>query len=173
MKKDFIFPVLVLSFICFVMTAALALVNNITAPIIEQAALDRIEEAKFAIIPNAEGFISIENDLFPASVYRAFGTSNNVGYIFFVSVHGYGGRFTLTCGIDPEGRIINSFALAPHLETPGIGTIVFDEAVVYIGKDSGLHGIDTISGATITFEAYRNGIIDAFTAFNIIKEGSN
>ena len=42
----------------------------------------------------------------------------------------------------------------------------------YIGKDSSLNGVVGISGATMTSNAYKAAIADAFTAFDMINGGA-
>ena len=59
-KNDFVMPILVLSLICLVITALLALTNSATEPVITQAALERAEAARTEIIPEADGFELME-----------------------------------------------------------------------------------------------------------------
>jgi len=162
------------------MSAALALVNNITQPVIEEAAVERAVIAMKEIIPDAEGFVLFEPDAtesggIPAGVAEIYGTTNNTGYIFMVTSYGYGGEIKLICGIDPDGKIIKTKILA-HNETRGLGTKVFD----IFGKEldeseektiSFVKNTDAVAGATITSNAYKNGILDAFAAFEIITKG--
>ncbi|MCL2718650.1 MAG: FMN-binding protein [Lachnospiraceae bacterium] len=168
MKKDFVMPVIVLAIISLIMSGALAFVNKVTYPIIAEAAIERAEYAMREIIPQADSFVPLETDGFPYSVKEAYATTNESGFIFIVTTHGYGGDMTIICGIDPSGIIIKSLTLA-HTETKGISDPVFNMQPEYIGKDVNLSGIDAISGATITSNAYKNAILDAFSAFEIIK----
>jgi len=168
MKNGFVLPVLILALICMLMSGALAVVNNITYPVIAAAAAVRAEEAKREIIPDAEGFLLLNMAGLPANVKEAYSTSNHTGFIFVVSTQGYGGEMQLMCGIDPDGKIIKTITLA-HSETKGISDPVFAMQSDYAGKDKNLDEIDSISGATITSVAYKNGILDAFLAFEIVK----
>jgi electron transport complex protein RnfG len=170
MKKDFIMPVLVLTLICLLISGALALVNNITRPVIEEAAAERAYIAKREIIPEANDFILlIEMEGMPKTVTEVYETDNDTGYIFLVDAYGYGGEIKLICGIDPDGRLIKSKILA-HTETQGLGTIVFDRAVIYEGEDINfVYSLDAIAGSTITSNAYKNALTDAFAAFELIK----
>jgi len=167
-KKDFVLPVIVLALICLIMSGALAFVNNVTHPVITQAAAERAEQAMRDIIPGADGFVALSREGLSASIKEAYGTTNNTGYIFIVTTPAYGGEMTIICGIDPNGLIIKSLTLA-HTETKGISDPVFNMQPDYIGKDKNLDGIDAISGATITSVAYKNAVLDAFTAFEIVK----
>lgn len=169
MKNDFIMPVLVLALICMFMSGALAVVNNITDPVIAEAAAARAERALREIIPQAEDFVLLDVDGLPGTVTEVYGTSNHKGFIFVIMSPGYGGDITIMCGIDPDGQIIKSLTLA-HMETKGISDPVFAMQSEYEGKNKNLDGIDAISGATITSNAYKNGILDAFLAFEIVME---
>ena len=169
MKKDFVFPVIVLALICLVMSGALAAVNYITYPVISEAAAERAEQAMRDIIPHADGFISLDKEGLPSSIREAYGTTNDTGYVFIVTAPGYGGEITIICGIDPDGFIIKSLTLA-HTETKGISDPVFNMQPDYIGKDVNLDDIDAISGATITSVAYKNAVLDAFSAFAALTQ---
>ena len=170
MKRDFIMPILVLTLICLLMSGALAVGNRITRPVIEQAAAERAEAARKEIIPAAARFDPIHAEGLPRSVTEAYGTPEGLGYIFMVTASGgYGGDIRLIIGIDPEGRILRSQVLS-HTETPGFGTVVFEKAADYEGWDrAGAETVDGVAGATISTNAYRNALWDAFTAFEIIK----
>ena len=171
MKKDFVIPILVLTLICLIMSGLLAAVNNITYPVIEEAAAERAEAAMREIIPEADGFFLHEGGGLPETVAAAYFTANNAGYIFIVNTYGYGGEIRLICGIDPDGKIIKSKILS-HAETQGLGTIVFDRAVGYEGQDIDFaYGLDAIAGSTITSNAYKSAILDAFAAFEIMEGG--
>jgi electron transport complex protein RnfG len=172
MKKDFIMPILVLALICLCMTGLLALVNNLTFPIIEEAAAERAELAMKEIIPEADEFELLSVDGLPLSVLEVYSTSNDVGYIFVVSNRGYGGHMTVMCGLSPDGTIIRSLTLS-HSETKGISDAVFhmfDNN--HMHKDMNWQAFDSIeavSGATISSEAYMRSIRDAFEAFKNMR----
>ena len=173
MKKDFIQPILVLVLICLFISGLLAFGNSVTEPIIVSAAAERAELARKEIIPAADEFILLGAEGLPVSVTEAYGTANGTGYVFMItSPGGYGGDIKLICGIDPDGKIIGS-AVLDHKETQGLGTVVFDNAGVYAGTDKTLAAsVDAISGATYTSRAFKNGILDAFEAYDIVKEGA-
>jgi len=176
-KKDFLKPVLILSIICFIVAAALAIVNYYTKDVIKDAAYQRAREAMKVIIPEADGFESFDIELLrsetgmPRTVSSVYRTTNNTGFIFMVMAQGYGVQgIKLICGINPDGKIIKSEVLQ-HDETQGLGTPVFEQAHAgqYWGKSKyDIEDINVISGATITSNAYKTGIKDAFAAFEII-----
>ena len=170
-KKDFVLPILVLTVICLVISAALAVTNSFTAPVITKAAAARAEEARNAIIPSAEGFEQVDTDGLPATDTEAYKSTNNVGYVFMLTTTGYGGDIKLICGIDPDGKMIGIKTLEQS-ETKGLGTKAIDKLESLIpGKDSALDGVDAVSGATITSKGYLSAVNDALKAFELVKEG--
>jgi electron transport complex protein RnfG len=173
MKNDFIFPVIALAVICSIVSGTLAAANAKTLPIIEQAADERAIAVRKEIMPDADGFIQIDVKGLPSRVAEVFEATNGIGYIFTVKTAGYGGDVTIACGIAPDGLIIKTAVLS-HTETKGISDPVFEMESEYAGKDRNLEGIDAISGATISSNAYKNAVLDAFAAFEIItnKEGT-
>jgi len=172
LKKDFVMPILVLTLICLIMSSALAFGNSITQPVIEKAAAERAETARREIIPHADEFVLLKVEGLPKTITDVYETTNNTGFIFMITTTGYGGEIKLICGIAPDGKIIKCMTLA-QTETKGLGTIVFDKESEYQEKDKNLDGIDAIAGATITSNAYKNGIRDAFDAFEIVKEAQS
>jgi len=173
LKNDFIMPILALALICLFMSGALAAVNDVTRPIINKAADERADKARREIMPDAAEFVLVDTAAvgeLPARITGIYKTTNNIGYIFMISSNGYGGEVSIVCGIDNDGNIIETTVLS-HTETKGISDAVFDRVAIFAGKDKSLvEGIDAVSGATISSNAVKNGIIDAFAAFEKIKE---
>ena len=170
-KKDFVMPIVVLTVICLVITAALAITNSFTEPVIAAAAAQRAEAARIEIIPEAEGFEAVEAAGLPGTVSEVYRTTNDCGYIFMLTTIGYGGEMELICGIDNEGRIISVKTLK-HGETKGMGSKTTEEPFrsQFVGKDASLEGVDAITGATISSKAYLGAVQDAFEAFEMIAE---
>ena len=175
MKNDFVMPITVLLFICLFVSGALAVVNSVTNPIIEEAARIRAAEARKEIMPQANEFEQLELESLrsqsnlPRTINEIHRAANNTGYIVMVTVIGYGGPIRILCGIDMDGRVIRT-AILDHNETQGLGTPIFEEphAGQYWGRDrSGIEEITVISGATITSVALKNAVRDALIAFEI------
>ncbi|MCL2856403.1 MAG: FMN-binding protein [Oscillospiraceae bacterium] len=168
MKKEFVLPILALSLICLVMAGALAMVNSITYPIIAEGAAQRAEAARREVIPHAEGFIPVDIESLSTSVLAAYATTNDAGYVFIVSVRGYGGEMRIIVGVDEDGAIIRSVVLA-HSETVGLGTGIFDVASDRENQGGSLLDVDAISGSTITLHAYQEALGGALEAFETIR----
>jgi len=172
MSKTYILPLLVLTGICLIVSGALALVDNVTNPLIVSAAAERAQASMIEKIPDATGFDPIEDSGFdgiPATVREIYKTSNDVGYIFIGVVNGFSGDITVMCAVDADGRIIGTSTLS-HTETKGIGTILEQESFLdpFAGLDNRLEGIDTVTGATISTRAFIRAIDDILTAFDIV-----
>lgn len=171
MKKDFVMPILVLSLICLVISGAMAFTYGVTEPVIERAAVQREEEIRNSIIPQATGFEMVDIDGLPATIKEVYRSINDVGYIFIIATSGYGGDMKLICGIDPDGKVIHCSTIEQS-ETKGLGARITEERFEYQfdGADNRLDGVSAITGATISSRAYINAIKDALTAFETVRE---
>lgn len=169
--KDFVKPILVLTLICLVISAALAFTNHKTAPIIEEAERLKAEEARKEVLPEADAFTLMKLEELPAAVTEVYKADNGAGYVFMLSTKGYGGEMKLICGIDSDGNITDCNTLSQS-ETKGLGTKITLPGFTaqFQGKDSSLEGVETISGATISSKAYIGAIEGAFEAYEMAKE---
>jgi len=177
-KKTYVMPLLVLTSICLVVSAALACMNMATSPVISAAAEERAEASMLIKMPDATGFEPIElsyieGDL-PSAIKEIYRTTNGIGYIFIAAVSGFSGDITIICAVDPNGQIIACSSLS-HTETKGIGTIIEQEKFLdpFIGRDINLEGIDTVTGATITTRAFIGAIEDILKAFDLVSSQVN
>lgn len=173
MKKDFVLPIVVLGCICLIVSAALALTNMVTAPIIESSRKAAADAARIEVLPKADSFELLELSGIPESVTEVYKAKNDAGFVFMISAKGYGGMMSIICGIDMQGHMTDSKLLS-HSETKGLGTKIegVEFRTQFEGKDEALSGVSAISGATASSEAYIGAIKDAFTAFNTAKEAA-
>lgn len=169
-KNDFVKPILVLTLICLFITAALAFTNQKTAPIIIEAERVKAEQARKEVLPEADSFTLTELSGLPATVTEVYRADNGAGYVFMLTTKGYGGDMKLICGIDKDGLITQCNTLSQS-ETKGLGTktTLPEFRDQFVGKDSSLSGVQTISGATVSSRPYINAIKDAFAAYEIAK----
>ena len=170
--KEIIKPILVLAAICLVVTGAIALINDATYPIIAEANAERTRATMIEIVPGAPGFELIESDALPSNILRAYRVTDGSGYIFIISSNGFGGNMRVICGVDVNGKIIEVRTLQ-HSETKGLGDYIDKRSFTgqFDGKDlSGIPEIDSVTGATITFNAFIDAVENALEAFSIIAE---
>lgn len=171
MKKDFVMPIVVLTVICLVVSAALAFTNDKTAPIIEETARKTAEQARIEMLPEADSFTELKAADLPASVTEAYSADNGAGFVFMLKTKGYGGVISLICGMDADG-VITDCKVLDHSETKGLGSKITGDGFrdQFKGADSTLDGVEIITGASISSGAYINAIKDAFAAYEIVKE---
>ena len=166
--KDFLTPVLVLTVICCVVSAALVGVYNLTAPVIEQAKMEEADAARAVVLPGAGSFEAVE---FPAEIeggVDAYKETAGKGYVVTASATGYGGDVKLMVGFDADG-VITGIQMIEHAETPGFGAKLAEEsyAAGYVGKDSSNYTeVDGIGGATVTSKAYKKALASAFELYS-------
>lgn len=176
-NKTLIKSIVVLVVICLVISAALAIVNRITAPIIEEASQLRETESRQQLLPAASEFEKLPTDGMPASISSAYkgvdGSGNAVGYVFTAGNQGFDGTIVVMATIDTEGKIVQVSAMDVTSETATLGGQVAKEPYTsqYTGKDASLEGVDIISGATFTSVGFEQCIRDSFAAYDAVKEG--
>ena len=169
--------IIVLTVICLVISAALAVVNSFTAPIIEAGAIERETASRQQVLPAASDFEELSLDGLPKSITGAYkgtdGSGNTVGYVFTAGNKGFDGTIVVMTAIDSDGKIVQVSTIDVTSETKTLGGQTANESYTsqYTGKDSALEGVDAISGATITSTAYEKCVSDSFVAYDAVKEG--
>ncbi len=144
---------------------ALAAVNHVTAPIIEQKKNAASQGALLEIFPDAT-FSEVEftdNSGIIQAVYRA----ENKGYIFEMKNAGYntGTPLEFMLGIDDDGNYVG-YKVTVNEETNGLGSRVSEDEFKngVVGKTID-DEIDTLSGATLSSRAVIGGINAAKTVY--------
>ena len=169
MKKA-IKSTVVLVGICAVMAILLALTNALTAPIIAENQNAAANQALLQVMPNGEGFESVEFDAekLPKTIKEVFKEKNG-GYVFNMETTGYGSGLLIMCGVNADGTVsgvvcLGSSETLGHEKTFGAN---------FAGKDAaGVDAVDTISGATKTTAAFKGAVKDALNAAIILGGGS-
>ena len=129
-------------------------------------------EAQHEVLTEADAFEEITGVALPKEVTKAVKATNGAGYVFSVTVKGYGGDIKLTCGIKSDGTI-EATKTIEHSETSGIGSRVVgkdsDYRHNYEGKTAETYeSVDALSGATISSKAYKSALKAAFEAYDIL-----
>lgn len=175
-KADVIKSIVVLAVICLVISGALAIVNSFTSPVIANAAAERENQARQAVLPEAASFEKLDQVPLPDGVVSGYqgldGSGDTVGYVFTVEGKGFDGTISVMCAIGTDGNIIKCSTLDVSSETKTLGgkTANPEYTDQYIGQSSSLDGVDSISGATITSTAYKGCVENAFAAYELVKE---
>lgn len=176
--KEYFAPVLVLVGICLVVTAVLAYVNSITAPIIDENAKKAADEARAELLPTAQGFKEYDGDLVVLEegkvfVQDCYVADNGTGMVVTVKTKSFGGLLTEMIGIDDKGAI-TGVKVTAHGDTPGLGTKAHapEHLKQYIGltelKDHAAKNdpsVNHVSGATVSSNAVHYGVCAALEQF--------
>lgn len=168
--NDLLKPVVVLTVICVIVSAALAAVNSITAPIIAAAAAEAANAARYELLPEADGFEAIEVEV--EGVTEMYKATNDAGYVISAQGNGFGGNGSVKMMVayDNEGTIISCKVIDCSAETPGIGDKIVKETWFleqFLGiKGDQASGVDTISGTTISSGAAISAMDAAYKAFS-------
>ena len=158
----------ILFLITAVVAAALAGVNKITKPVIDQLNAEKTQKAIEAVLPG--GFDEVITDYADATglvskVYKGEG-----GYALEVKPSGFDNTITMMVGIGFDGNVLG-ISIVSHTETAGLGAVAAAKTSageafrgqfegksgsVTVTKDGG--EIEAITGATITSRAICVGI---------------
>ncbi|RKI66403.1 FMN-binding protein [bacterium 1xD42-67] len=168
-------PIVVLCAICVVITGALAATNAATAPVIAEATRLAQEQARFELLPEADGFSKVALAEKVDNVSDVYAANNGAGYVVTSSAKGYGGTMTVMVSFTPKGQI-QQVKVTEAAETQGIGSNVSDSAA-YWATYAGLDGaaplvlgtdVDAYTGATISSRALNSAVNSAIAAYNAI-----
>ena len=159
---------LTLLLIATVVAAALALVNQITAPIIEEKTEEKTQKAIAVVLPGSynEEITDFTDDT--GLVSKVYKGAN--GYAMEVTPSGFDNTITMMVGVDFEGKVLG-ISIISHTESAGLGAVAagsnsagvaFREQFiglsgsVSVSKDGGT--VDAITNATITSRAVCDGV---------------
>lgn len=157
----------VLFSICLVVSVLLALVNFITAPVIEESKKAEIRKSLIVVLPDAEDFEEFTlTEEIPETVTSIYKDTAGTGYAITLATKSqYSEDYMLiTVGID-SSLLIKNVVITAYSDSKSL-----PEAYpsTYIGKDATLAGADLVSGVTYSSRAFKEAIADAFTGLNIV-----
>ncbi|MBO4384617.1 MAG: FMN-binding protein [Clostridia bacterium] len=164
--------VIVLTAICLIVTALLAVTNHFTAPVIKDARDKKIERSLKTVIPE---MYSIREAVIPegaASTVKSIYIVNDELYaVVLATTSAYSsGDMGITVGISADGRI-TGVTLTSYFESKDFGKDTYPNN--YIGKDVNSYAdVDTFSGVTYSSMAFKKAIGDALQAVELLKGGA-
>ncbi len=173
--KDYLVPTVTLFVICLVATLLLGLTNQVTAPIIENLAIETEIKSRQTVFADAASFgeANILED--GTSVVAALDEGGaTIGYVVVNTAKGYGGDISVMTGVVSDGKVTGVNILS-HAETAGLGAKAAEQSFrdkfvglvngITVSKDkAGENSIDAITGATITSRAVVNAVNAAIEA---------
>ena len=144
---------LTLFLIAAVVAAALAGVNSITKPIIEQLNAEKTQKAIEAVLPGGFDEQLTDFDNQGGLVSKVYKGAN--GYALEVLPSGFDNTITMMVGVDNEGKVLG-ISIVSHTETEAIAAAPIASVPAAIVANNTV-AVDTVAGATVT----SNAIIDA------------
>ncbi len=178
--KEIIVPAVSLFIICLVVTTLLAVTNKITAPKIEQLAVETQNNTKKVVLSDAAKFSdekTVEKDGMQYTYYEGLSDSDEtIGYVFLTSAKGYGGDIDIMVGIDKTGSV-KGVAILSISETAGLGMNAKNESFLNQFKDKNSeisviktgepkdNEIQALTGATITSKAVTSAVNTALELY--------
>lgn len=183
--KEILRPAIMLFLIGAVCTALLAGTNLLTKDKIAEISAQTENEAKAAVLSEADSFSEEKTVSVESKEYTYFeGTKNGEikGYVIPVTTKSYGGDLSLIVGIDAESSKITGVEITSINDTAGLGMKAknADFLEQYFGKTAGIgvnkntpsgKEIQAITGATITSKAVTEAVNTAFSVYSEIKAG--
>lgn len=171
--------------ILFAITALAALVlavmNGVTAPLIEKNQQEKQNAAMQVVLPEADGFSdkNLRTSDMDSTITAIYQSKNKKGYAVMVSPNGYGGAISMAVGVTPEGEVAGVDIIS-QTETAGLGANCAKPEFKsqFTGKTAGItvsksgaknNEIDAISSATITSKAVTAGVNTAIDAVESIE----
>ncbi len=173
-------PTVILSLICLIISAALAVTNSFTSAKIAELEKQQSVEAMKQVFDD-------EGAVFTASVTELDGVEyeyntvqvngETIGYVFTVSSNGYGGAVKVMTGIETDGSVHKISVLSADDETPGLGQNALSKkefSEQFVGKSGAISydknkDVDALTGATITTNAVIRDVNTALELFQKVK----
>jgi len=162
--KSVLAPAAILFAICVVVAAALAGTNALTEDRIAQAAVQKAEESRMVVLPEAEAFQASEDGTHYIGLSGEAADGGVAGYVFETESKGYGGTVKVMTGINTEGNITGVIVLS-HSETPGLGANAEKESF----REQYQQPVANLAGGiqVVKFQAPGEGEIQAMTGATI------
>ena len=171
--KELVLPVIVLVVICLVCSALLAVLNDITAPIIAENTQAETLAAYVSVLPEGTTTDSMTaiDGLTTANVQGAVRTADG-SVAVKAAASGYSGKdVTVYVAFDGEGAVSN-ISIDASTQTTGIGSKVADDSFAsgFLGWNGGevSNGspVDALSGATYSSNAVFSAVNAAIDCYN-------
>ena len=174
--KAILIPTISLFLICLVVTALLALTDNVTAEKIAENEENNKQASMRTVLPDAADFEEIEADV----LYLGKDQSGNpIGYAISTATQGYGGQVKVMTGIGMDGKIVGVDVFYTDDETPGLGKHTSNEkfreqykglnadSEIAVSKDSADgQTVDAVTSATISSRAVTKAVNEACEKYN-------
>ena len=166
--------VIVLTVICLVVTALLAVTNNFTAPVIEESRAAKVQNSLRSVFPNMTSLREVEVPDGAPSTVKAVYLIKDKEYdseccaVVLGTMSAYSSaEMGITVGISPEGEIIG-IKITSYMESKDFGRDTYPNN--YLGTNAEtIDQVDSFAGVTYSSTAFRNALKDALAASLLVK----
>lgn len=164
---------IILFIICLVISGALAVTYQITAPQIAKINKETADAARMEVLPEADSFTPAKGDL-PEGVTEYYIADNGVGVVVTAQNASFGGTITVMVGIDSQGAV-TGVTVTDHSDTPGLGTKAMESD--YLAQYQGITAlddvdsikddsqVDQVTGATVSSDGIYGAVKYALAAY--------
>ncbi|MBQ8688869.1 MAG: FMN-binding protein [Clostridia bacterium] len=162
MTKKNIMPVVVLVVICVIVAGILAVVNLITAPIIEKAEEQKVYDS-FRVVLDGDFESAEVHAGAPKTVtalYKVTEDGSLKGHVVTLKTKGYAGDISITVGIDAEGKVTKAIVTNESESHGKSGMKNYTDRFTGANADM-IASVETFTGATVSSSAIKGAIIDA------------
>ena len=169
--NDKVKSIIVLTVICLVVTALLAVTNSVTSPIIASARAEKVQESLKTVLPDAGQFCEVElPENVPATVKSVYKAADGSYAVVLATKSAYSsGDMGVTLGIGPD-RSISGITLTSYQESKDFGRDTYPQN--YLGKSAADYAdVDSFAGVTYSSKALKAAIGDAFAVIDILEGG--
>ncbi len=164
---------IILFIICLVISGALAVTYQITAPQIAKINKETADAARMEVLPEADSFTPAKGDL-PEGVTEYYIADNGAGVVVTAQNASFGGTITVMVGIDSQGAV-TGVTVTDHSDTPGLGTKAMESD--YLAQYQGITAlddvdsikddsqVDQVTGATVSSDGIYGAVKYALAAY--------
>ena len=167
-------PTLGLTLISCLIAALLAVTYNVTGIANLGTGLSEEELTEYAsVLDNCQKLTQVEYESDQQDLLGVYVNEDRSQAALHIQVSGYAGKskpIEALVGISQNGTVVN-VRIVSSQETPGVGTKIEDPDYLanYQGISGSADNVDTITGATISSTALKDGVNFALTVFEELK----
>ncbi len=165
--------IIVLTAICLIVTALLAVTNHFTAPIVEKTRQQKIEASLKEVLPDMTKMEEITDlpEGTPSTVKAVYRINDDEYAIVLATSSAYSSKdMGITVGMSKDGEILG-VKLTSYFESKDFGKDTYPQN--YVGKNSANYtDVDTFSGVTYSSNALKRAIGDAFECLKLVGGGA-
>lgn len=171
--QTLVYPVIILVVICLVSSILLAVLNDVTAPIIEENTRLETLQAYLSVLPEGTTEDDLQNlEVSTENVSGAVKTADGMAVIKATAAGYSGNLITVYAAFDSTGTI-TSLSVDASTQTIGLGSKTGEESFYggFVGWSASQQAevgspVDAIGGATISSRAVISAINSAIDCYN-------